>query len=48
MLGLKLIHVSKKGYRQQAITLANADPDLCCYTVSLGHDELTKYSRNPL
>ena len=26
--------------RQQAITWANADPDLCCHKMSLGHKEL--------
>ena len=28
--------------RQQAITWANVDPDLYCYIVSLGHQELTR------
>ena len=27
--------------RQQAITWANVDPDLCCHMASLGHHELT-------
>ena len=27
--------------RQQAINWANADPDLCCHVVLLGHNELT-------
>ena len=26
--------------RHQAITWANVDPDLCCYMVSLDHNEL--------
>ena len=26
--------------RQQAITWANVDPDLCCHMASLGHNEL--------
>ena len=29
--------------RQQAITWANVDPDLCRHMTSLGHNELTKY-----
>ena len=36
MLGLKLNHVSKRGYWQQAITWANVDSDLCYHMASLG------------
>ena len=27
-------------FKQQAITWANVDPDVCCHMVSLGHNEL--------
>ena len=31
--------------RQQAITWAHVDSDLCCHMVSLGHDELTQWPK---
>ena len=31
--------------RQQAITWANVEPDLCHYMISLGHTELTHWGR---
>ena len=40
MLGLKLIHVSKRGHWQRAITWANVEPGLCHLMASQGHSEL--------
>ena len=40
MLWLKSIHASERRPRQQAITWANVDPDICHYMVSPGHNEL--------
>ena len=36
-----LVQVMAWAVRQQAITWANVDPDLCCHMASLGHNELT-------
>ena len=36
-----LVQVMAGALRQQAITWANVDPDLCCHMASLGHIELT-------
>ena len=33
----------KSTFRQQAITWANVDPDLCHHMASLGHNELTHH-----
>ena len=32
--------------RQQAITWSSVVPDLCCYMVSLGHNDLTNHIKN--
>ena len=36
-----LVQVMLGAVRQQAITWANVDPDLCCHMMALGHNELT-------
>ena len=37
-----LVQVMLGAIRQQAITWANVDPDLCRHVASLGHNELKK------
>ena len=37
-----LVQVMACGVKQQAITWANVDPDLCRHMASLGHNELIK------
>ena len=34
-----LVHVMSYAISQQAITWANADPDLCCHMVSPDHND---------
>ena len=38
-----LVQVMLGTLRQQAITWANVDPNLCCHMASLGNNELKAY-----
>ena len=35
------VQVMDSNVKQQAITWANSDPDICCHKVLAGHNELT-------
>ena len=37
------VKISSHTVRQQAIIWTNVDPDLCCHTVAVGHNELTSH-----